>query len=139
MGNLPGAAARSIAATLGLRTAFGRRPLGRAARCRPGIALRLALRLAFRRLLFRFRLLRRPQHGAAALWRTAAAGIDLVDVGRIVLLAADLVVVAQLLPRLDVARRVDEHAAVLDHRLAVACALVIDEARVVAADPRVDD
>ena len=71
--------------------------------------------------------------------RAAAARVDLVDIGRIVLVAADLVVVAQLLAGRDVARRVDEHAAMLDHGLAIAFALVIDEARIVAADGGIDD
>src|SRR6185503_8080700 len=87
---------------------------------------------------FWLRPLRRPQHGATAFRRTAAAGVDLIDVGWIVLLATDLVVVTELLAGLDVAHRVDEHAAVLDDRLAVALALVIDETRVVAADASVD-
>ena len=72
------------------------------------------------------------EHGAAALRRAAAAGVDLVDVRRIVLVAADLVVVAQLFAGRDGAHGVDEHAAVLDDRGAVAVAVVIDEARVAA-------
>src|SRR6185295_14505937 len=83
--------------------------------------------------------LRRPEHRATALCGTAAAGIDLVHVRRIVLLAADLVVVAELLAAGDRLDRVDEHAALLDGRLAIRVALVIDEARVVAADAGVDD
>src|SRR5688572_27586189 len=58
------------------------------------LAAFLRRRLAAARGLFLRRFLRWPQHRAAALGRAAAAGVDLVDVGRIVLVAADLVVVA---------------------------------------------
>ena len=73
------------------------------------------------------------------MWRAAVARIDLVDIGRIVFFPADLVVVAQFFAGRDVARRVDEYTAMFDYGLAVAPALVIDEARIVAADGRVDD
>src|ERR1700746_4060923 len=75
---------------------------------------------------------RRPQHAAAAALAAAAAGEDRIDIGRIVGLARDLVVVGELLARLDGAQCVDEHAAALDHRLAVRLTGMIDEARLVA-------
>ena len=71
--------------------------------------------------------------------RAAAARIDLIDIGRIVLFTADLVVVPQLITGRDIARRVDENAAMLDDGLAIAFALVIDEARIVAVDGGIDD
>src|SRR5580704_5224649 len=92
-------------------------------------------RLRARALRYR----RRPQHAAAAGVRAAAAGEDHVDVGRIVGLALDLVVVGELLAGGDVAQRLDEHAALLDHGLAVRVAAMIDEARLVAIDAGVDD
>src|ERR1700722_5484197 len=81
----------------------------------------------------------RPQHAAAAGRRPAAAGEDHVDVGRIVGLALDLVVVGELLTGSDVADRLDEHGAPLNDGLAVRVAAVIDEARLVAVDARIDD
>src|SRR5580698_3977250 len=81
---------------------------------------------------------RRPHHGAAAAPVAAAAGEDHVDVGRIVGLALDLVVVGELLPGGDGSDRVDEHPRFLDHRLAVRLAAVIDETRIVPVDAGVD-
>jgi hypothetical protein len=83
-------------------------------------------------------LARRPQHRAAALRRTAATRINLVDIRRIVALAADLVVVTELLTGANTANRLDIHATILDHRFAIRIALMIDEARAVAADSGVD-
>src|SRR4051812_14504950 len=60
---------------------------------------------------------RRPQHGAAALGRATAAGVDLVYVFRVVLLAADLVVVTKLFALGDLLGGDDEDAALLDLRL----------------------
>src|SRR5215469_3802789 len=80
----------------------------------------------------------RPQHAAAASGRTAAAGEDRIDVGRVVRLALNLVVVGELFARLDGTERVDEHPALFDDRLAVGRAGVVDEARLVTVDPRVD-
>src|SRR5580693_8676678 len=82
---------------------------------------------------------RRPQHAAAAARRPAATGEDHVDVGRIVGLALDLVVVGELLTRSDIADGLDEHAALLNDGLAVRVAAVIDEARLVTIDAGVDD
>src|ERR1700722_8612626 len=81
---------------------------------------------------------RRPQHRAAALARAALAGEDFIDVGRIVTIASDLVVVGKLLARLNGADRLDEHAPVIDQRLAVRVAGMVDEARIVAIDAAVD-
>src|SRR5882672_4604487 len=78
------------------------------------------------------------EHRAAAGPGAAAAGPDLVDIRRIVVLALDLVVVVELFARLDVAQRFDEDAPLLDHGLAVRVAGVVDVARLVAADARVD-
>src|SRR6184192_3928906 len=62
---------------------------------------------------------RRPQHGAAAALTAAAAREHLVDVRRVVAFALNLVVVGELLARLDGADRIDEHPSGLDHRFAV--------------------
>src|ERR1700729_421690 len=62
---------------------------------------------------------RRPQHGAAAAGRPAAAREDRVDVGRIAVLALDLVVVGEFFAGGDIADGLDEDAPVLDHGLAV--------------------
>ena len=48
------------------------------------------------------------------------------------------VVVRQLLARLDISNRLDPNPAVLDHRVAIRIARVIDESRLVSADSRVD-
>src|SRR6185503_9932741 len=79
---------RALGSARGARAAARRSPLGH--------TLRSSRRL---RLLF-FRALRRPQHRAATFRAAAAAGVDLVDVRRIALLASDLVVVVELLARL---------------------------------------
>ncbi len=83
--------------------------------------------------------LRRPQHRAAALFRTAATGVDHIDIGRIVALAADLVVVVEFLSDFDGPDGIDEHSAILDVRFAVRITAVIDEARVVAIHRGIDD
>src|SRR6185437_7494366 len=57
---------------------------------------------------------RRPEHGAAAAHRTTAAGEYLIDVGRIGLVAPDLIIVGQLLTGLDGAQGLDEHAPIVD-------------------------
>src|ERR1700722_3768297 len=80
----------------------------------------------------------RPQHRAAAFPRAALAGEDFIDVGRIVAIASDLVVVGQLLARLNSADGLDEHAPVIDQRLAVRVAGMVDEARIIAIDAAVD-
>src|SRR5205085_11203961 len=81
---------------------------------------------------------RRPQHAAAAALDAAAAREDGVDVGWVVRFALDLVIVGELLARLDGAERVDVHALILDHRLAVRLARMVHEARLVAIDTGVD-
>src|SRR5947208_2294643 len=81
---------------------------------------------------------RRPQHGAAAALTAAAAREHLVDVRRVVGCALNLVVVGELLARLDGADRIDEHPSGLDHRFAVRLAGMIHETRLVAVDPGVD-
>src|SRR4029077_10069057 len=81
----------------------------------------------------------RPQHAAATAREAAAAGEDLIDLRRIVGFALDLVVVSEFLARLDGSQRVDEHAPILDHGLAVRLTGVVDEARLVAVDAGVDD
>ena len=65
-------------------------------------------------------------------------GEDGVDIRWIVALAADLIVVGELLTRGDAADRIDEDPRVLDHGLAVWLTGVIDEARLVAVDSGVD-
>src|SRR5690606_28676056 len=90
------------------------------------------------RLLLRLLLHRRPQHAATALGRAAAAGIGLVHIRRIFLVARNLVVVAQLLALLDVLDRFDEHPALLGLGSAVAIAAVVDETRIVATPGGVD-
>src|SRR6185312_14692634 len=81
----------------------------------------------------------RPEHGAAALREAAAAGEYLVYARRIVLFALYLIVVGHLLARRDRARGLDEHPPLLDHRLAVGVAGVIEEAGIVAVDAGIDD
>src|ERR1700728_5449059 len=108
----------------------------------PTTSPRLTRRAGFTRSparALRWPAFRRPQHAAAAARRAAAAGEDGIDVRRVVALAPDLIVVGELFARGDIAQRVDEHPRALDHRLAVRLAGVIDEARLVAADTRVDD
>ena len=85
------------------------------------------------------RLLRRFEHAAAAARRSAAAREDFIDVGRIIDVALDLIVVRQLLARLNGAQRFDEDT--LRHRdaLAIRIAAVIDVARIVAVGAAVDD
>src|ERR1700683_4654656 len=81
---------------------------------------------------------RRPQHAATTGPEAAAAGEDRIDVQWVVRFALDLVVVGQFLARLDVAPRIDEHAPLFDHRLAIRVAGVVDEARLVPLDTRID-
>src|SRR5580698_2284704 len=81
----------------------------------------------------------RLQHAAAAIRGTAPAGKDFVDVGRIVRIAPDGVVVAQLLARLDGANRLDEHAPLADGALAIRIAAMVDESRLIAVAAGVDD
>jgi hypothetical protein len=81
----------------------------------------------------------RPQHRAATTRRTAAAGIDVIDIGRIGAIAPDLVVVGQLLTGLDGADGLDEDPPIVDHRLAIRIAAMVDETRIVAIGAAVDD
>lgn len=69
-----------------------------------------------------------------------AAGTGIAAFGRrgVALLENVCVVVRELFARLDVANRLDPDAAVVDHRIAVRVARVVDEPRLVAADRRVD-
>src|SRR5205807_3798352 len=60
-------------------------------------------------------------------------------VRRIVLVAADRIVVAQLLARPDGADCLDEHTALIGDRLAVWTAAVVDETRLIAVGARIDD
>ena len=99
----------------------------------------LALFLALFLALLLGRSLGRVEHCAAALRTAATTREDLIDVVGVVLLAADLVVVAELLALGDLTGRLDEHASLLDHGLAVAVAGVVDETRGVAAHARIDD
>src|SRR6185437_12317573 len=84
-------------------------------------------------------LLRRLQHAAAAGRRSAAAGKDLVHIGRVVAVALDLVIVGQLLARLNGANRFDENALAAHAAFAVRIAAVVDVARLIAVHARVDD
>src|SRR6185437_3527826 len=59
--------------------------------------------------------------------------------GRVVVLTLDLVVVGHLLAGLYRAGGLDEHPPLLDHRLAVGVAGVIEESRVIAVDTGIDD
>jgi hypothetical protein len=79
------------------------------------------------------------RRGAAATACCRGGGEDGVDIGRVVRLTLDLIVVSELLARLDRAQCFDEHPTALDHRLAVRVAGVIDEARLVAIDACIDD
>src|SRR5690606_8300200 len=87
------------------------------------------------------RLARRQKDGAAAVRGTAAAAIELFPLGVLLRIAAALVliVVNELLARPDRPQRVDPDPPVLDDRLAVRVARVIDETRLVAVARAVDD
>src|SRR5206468_624733 len=75
---------------------------------------------------------------AAAQGTSAAASVELEVLDRVVGHEVVLVVVAQLLTGADVAQRVDPDVLALDQRDAVGVARMVDEARDVAADSRVD-
>src|SRR5580704_241794 len=81
----------------------------------------------------------RPEHGAATGGDATAAGEYHIDIRRIIRFPLDLIIVGQLFTGRDVADRLDEHAAVLNHRFAIRIAAVIDKARFVAPDTGVDD
>src|SRR5690606_518788 len=89
----------------------------------------------------------RPQHRPGAVARAAAAGPDLLQARRVPLRQGDAVVVHQFLARANAADGLDQHPVaarvavriLLDHRLAVGRAAVVDPARGVAADIGVDD
>src|SRR5688572_13707463 len=85
------------------------------------------------------RLSRVGEQGAAALLRAAIALVELLVLLVVRLFQDEPVVVGQLLARLDVAQRLDEDAALFDHRLAVRLARVVDEAGDIAAAGRIDD
>ncbi len=82
--------------------------------------------------------LRRPQHRFAAFRRSAAAGEDRVYVGRIVIFTLDLVIISQLLARLDGTDRLDVDASSLDDGLAIRIARVVEKTRLVAHDAGID-
>jgi hypothetical protein len=79
------------------------------------------------------------EHGSAALARTAAARIERKLLGIVRALPGQRIVVTELVAGLDVADRIDEYAAAFDHALAIRRTAVIDEARLVAVDARIDD
>src|ERR1039457_1448910 len=74
----------------------------------------------------------RPEHRTATTVCPAAAGKDFIHVWRIFLIAPDLVVVGQLVAGLDGADGLDEYASIIDQRLAMGIAGMVDEARIVA-------
>ncbi len=83
-------------------------------------------------------LLARFQHAAAALWRAAAAGKYLIDIGGIVVIALYGIIVRQLFTRSNGADRFDKNSLVRIDGLAIRIAAVIDEARLVAVDAGID-
>src|SRR5262245_18125988 len=101
------------------------------------IALRGAL-VSGHHLALLARALGRPQHRAAALGRAAPARVDLIEVGRVATLAADLVVVGELFARYDVAHGLDEHAPLLDDGFEVRIARMLDEECIVPIDAGID-
>src|SRR5688500_18974553 len=89
-------------------------------------------------LLSRTPLLRRLEDRPAALRGAAEAGVEPLVLLGVLRVALVLVVVQDLRPRLDVLLRVDEDPVVLDDRLGVRVAGVVDEPRDVPAPPPVD-
>src|SRR3982750_1380356 len=87
-------------------------------------------------LLLRVRL--GGEDAAAALGRSAAARIELLVLLGVIVGALVLVVVQQLLARLDASPRVDEDPLAVGDRLAVSVARVVEKARIVAVHGRVD-
>src|SRR5213076_3230692 len=88
-----------------------------------------------------------PQHRARALLRPAAARPDLLQAGGVGFVQRDAVVVGEFLAGLDRALGFDEDAVLarilplvlLEHRLAVRLAAVVDPARAIALEVGVDD
>ena len=78
------------------------------------------------------------QNGPATVAGAAGAGVATLGGGRMALVEDVGVVVRQLFARLDVANRLDPDTAVVDHRVAVRVARVVDEPCLVAADGGVD-
>lgn len=78
------------------------------------------------------------QHRARARRRPAAAGKQTLQRGRVAFVVDQCVVVVEFLARVDVAQRVDVHAAVLFVGFAIGFAGVVDPAGVVAAPAAVD-
>jgi hypothetical protein len=101
---------------------------------RMGDSALLPLRLLLLRLIQRLAI----EHRAAASLRTAAARIERQLGGIVRAFPRKLIVVPEFFARLDVPDRIDEDATAFDHRLAIRIAAVIDEARVVAANSRID-
>src|SRR5688572_28229966 len=79
------------------------------------------------------------QHRAATTRRAAAAGKATLSGGSVSLLQDHGIVVGQLLTRLDVPDGLDPDPAVLDDRVAVGIARVVDPTGVVAVDGGIDD
>src|SRR5712671_1122889 len=104
-----------------------------------GLLSRLLTRPISRRLAGRpAGLLARYQHAASALHSPAAAGEDFVDVGRIVRVAFDLIIVGQLFTGLNGPNGLDVDPLLLSRACAVRIAAVVDVARLVTSDTAVD-
>ncbi len=82
---------------------------------------------------------RRPQHGSPAAFRSTLAGVNLVHIFRVVVFPCDVIRETDLFACADRAGCDEEQAAPENARRAIGVALVIQEARVVAADVRIDD
>src|ERR1700730_3052002 len=80
----------------------------------------------------------RYQHAASALRSSAAAGEDIVDVGRILRVAFDLIIVGQLFTGLNGPNGLDVDPLVLRRACAVRIAAMVDVARLVSSDAPVD-
>src|ERR1700722_9250853 len=84
------------------------------------------------------RLLGGLQHAAAATLGAAAARVDVIDVGRIVVVALYLIVVAQFLAAPYGPNRLDEDALVQRGAFAVRIAAMVDVPRLIPVHARVD-
>src|SRR5271165_100600 len=84
------------------------------------------------------RLLGRFQHAAAAIPGSAAARVDFIDIGSVVAVALDLIVVGQLFAGLYGANCFDEDASVPGGAFAVRVAAMVDVSRLIAVHARVD-
>src|SRR6266849_175217 len=104
-----------------------------------GLLSRLLTRPISRRLAGRpAGLLARYQHAASALHSPAAAGEDFVDVGRIVRVAFDLIIVGQLFTGLNGPNGLHVDPLLLRRARAVRIAAMVDVARLVSSDAAVD-